>query len=208
MACSREVAGISAMAGIVYLRQGERPPKNETCMVIECRKGRGRDEMGSGPSGSYARVGPEGVADAIALFRSQSHAGGNVYVRGVVSRASIDEAQFDLMRRRARRAARVPTIEDLEREEEISSAIADKLKSTWDALASIAANPSPNGTMLAEFHVRDYLSSAPGDEYAQRRALEILWKSKPRNETDRLEGWLTMYRAILPRLLAAWKRGA
>lgn len=195
------------MAEVIYLQARQRPPKGKPYLLIECRRGRGGDEMASARSGCTIRIGPETLADTIADFRERSkEAGAQIYVRGVVS--ATDEMRARIIHRTRRRPTRTPTIEDLQREEEIGTAIAEMLKSTVRVLTRLATNPPANVAILADNQVRSYLSSAPNDAYAQRRALEKLWKAMPHRDEGSSNGWAASSYPVLSRLERAWRAGA
>jgi hypothetical protein len=129
-------------------------------------------------------------------------------VRGV---RSAKEVQSNLPKKRRSRRAESPTIEELERESEISAAIADKLNNTVETLMRLAANSHLDMVRAVRQQINDYLSAAPGDSYAQRRALEKLNRTIGRMQLSEkdprsLEVWRIAIGLVLPKLFDAWKR--
>ena len=192
------------MAEVVYLKRGERPPRRGSSpfLLIVCRR-RGGDAMQIGADGTIQtiRTTPEFIARNISSLRERlGESGQKIYVQGVPSRAEAEaKATFG-----AKRYTR-PTIEDLQRESEISAAVGDKLHSTVQAFAHLDVASHSNVSGNISQLVADYLSVAPKDDYGQRRALEMLDQATPKLTIGGAVHTSVM-RIVLPSLLDAWKR--
>ncbi len=195
------------MSEIVYLQPGTRPPKDQPFVLIECRRGRGGDELLSHSSGITVRTSPEFLAETISDF--QAH-GIKIFVRG--GGRSVKEVRSNPPKKHRSRRAETPTIEELNRESEISASVADKLHTTVETLMHLVANPHLNVVGAVRRKINDYLSAAPGDSYAQRRALEKLntaigrMRLSQNDDPRSYEVWRTTIGLVLPKLFDAWKR--
>jgi hypothetical protein len=192
------------MAEVVYLKRGERPPRRggSPFLLIVCRR-RGGDAMQTGADGTIQiiRTTPEYIARNISSVRERlGESSQKIYVQGVPSRAEAEaKAKFGA------RCYPRPTIEDLQRESEISAAVGEKLRSTVQALAEFDVKSHENVSSSIGQLVADYLSVAPKDEYDQRRALEMLDQAMPKLTIGGAVHTSVM-RIVLPSLLDAWKR--
>lgn len=166
------------MAEVVYLKQGERAPKRKSSpfLLIVCRRRRG-EVMQIGADGTLQtiRTSPEHIADNLNGLLGTDL---KIYVQGVPSRA---EAELRAKSVRGTKRWPRPTIEDLQRENELRVALDDKLRSTTGTLAHLDAAPPHNDVSgSVERVIADYLSAAPQDDYGQRRAIEMLFRALPK----------------------------
>ena len=178
------------MAEVVYLKLGEKRPKGDGVTLV-CRR-RGSESVKTGANGSVVeiRTRPELIADTISsLLQSDM----KIYVQGVPSRAEVRTNRLTL------------TVEDLQREDEISSAIEDGLRSVVRALTLLDEAPAGDVVVQAERLIDDYLSAAPPDDYGQRRALEKLNSAllKARHPEAGVGIGLQL---VIPRLSDTWKQ--
>lgn len=188
------------MAEVVYLKQGERAPrrtKSSPYLLIVCRR-RGGEMIRIGDDGGTIRTSPEQIADTLGGFLATDL---KIYVQGVPSRAEAESIANEGKRRTR------PTIEDLERENEIRAVLDDKLRSTAEILMQFdaARHHHDSVTSTVRALIADYLSAAPHDDYGQRRAIEILHRGLPElSAGGAIE--LAVMQIVLPRLSDAWKR--
>jgi hypothetical protein len=190
------------VAEVVYLKQGERAPrrgKSAPYLLIVCRR-RGGEVAQTGADGALQtiRTSPEHVADILSGFLGK---GLKIYVQGVPSSAEVESEATD-GRRRPR-----PTIEDLDRENEIRASLDDKLRSTAEILMQFDAAPHHHDSVTSSVRglIADYLAAAPHDAYGQRRAMEILHRGLPTlNAAGAVQR--AVLGIVLPSLFDLWKR--
>jgi hypothetical protein len=183
------------MTEVVYLKPGEKPPrrKSSSFLLIVCRR-RG---------GEVVEFGADRALKTIRTSRSKLPKHSAVYSDHKNLKFMSRAPQLERKRRRGPKRWPRPTIEDLQRENEINTRIGDKLRSTVRALVQLDAAPQSgvSSRVLGIITV----SAAPGDDYGQRRALEML----NRATSELASGGavqLSPMRIVLPSLLAAWKR--
>jgi hypothetical protein len=190
------------MAEVVYLKRGEKPPKRKSSsfLLVVCRRRGGEvAEIGADGALKTIRTSPEQIAESLHSLLG-SHP--KIYVRGVPTKA---DAEAKAKTARGCKRWPRPTIEDLQRENEINGAIGGKLRSTVQALIQLDATSRSDVSGCVVGIITDYLAAAPGDDYGQRRALEMLNRATPELASGGVVQRSVM-RIVLPSLLDAWKR--
>jgi hypothetical protein len=191
------------MTEVTYLKRGQRPPKGEAAVLIEC--GRGAESISSTAWGVTIRTSAEFLAQTIAGVREK---GARIFVRGVSS--AEDQYGFTRKSPRSRRASR-PTVEELEREAEIDASVRDKLAALLATVSRVASDRATDLVSALRGEVDAFLAAAPADDYGQRRALEKLDEAVGRlrlldGDPRSQEVWRVANGIILPKLFEAWKK--